>query len=66
MVVFAKVREMLDDTISLKLDIEEIKKKLANQDKNIEPVFTYPDELIEKQQDPTPRKPIGYKRKSDR
>lgn len=33
----------------LKLEIEEIKKKLKNQDKNIELVFTYLDELIEKQ-----------------
>jgi hypothetical protein len=47
--IFTKVREMLTDNLSVKLEIQEIKKKLANQDKNIELVFTYLDELIEKQ-----------------
>jgi hypothetical protein len=37
---------MLTDTLSLKLEVEEIKKKLQNQDKNIELVFNYLDELI--------------------
>lgn len=60
MMVFTKVREMLTDTLSLKLDIEEIKKKLANQDKNIELVFNYLDELMEKQENPKPRKRIGF------
>ncbi|MBN1924857.1 MAG: ORF6N domain-containing protein [Prolixibacteraceae bacterium] len=43
--VFVRMREMLTDTLSLKLDIEQIKKKLANQDRNIELVFKYLDEL---------------------
>ncbi len=34
--IFTKIRQMLTDNLSLKLDIEEIKKKIANQDKNIE------------------------------
>ncbi len=58
--VFVKMREMLTDTLSLKLDIEEIKKKLRNQDKNIELVFNYLDELMEKQEDPQPRNQIGF------
>ena len=62
MIVFTKVREMLVDTLELKLDIDEIKKKLENQDKNIELVFDYLDELIEKQENPEPRRQIGYKR----
>ena len=62
MMVFTKVREMLVDTLSLKLDVETIKKKLENQDKNIELVFTYLDELLEKQENPKPRKPIGFKK----
>ena len=37
--VFIKMRSMLMDTLTLKLDIETIKKKLENQDKNIELVF---------------------------
>jgi len=61
MVVFTKVREMLLDTLSIKLDIEEIKKKLENQNQNIELVFSYLDELIEKHETPQPRKQIGYK-----
>jgi hypothetical protein len=60
--IFTKVREMLTDNLSVKLEIEEIKKKLANQDKNIELVFNYLDELIAKQESPEPRKLIGFKR----
>lgn len=65
MLVFARIREMLLDTLSMKLDIEEIKKRLNNQDKNLELVFTYLDELIEKPSNPPPRNQIGYKRKSE-
>ena len=46
--VFTKLREMLTDNLNLKLEIEEIKKKLNNHSKNIELVFNYLDELIEK------------------
>lgn len=60
MIVFKKVREMLVDTVGLKLEIEEIKKKIQNQDKNIELVFSYLDELIEKQENPKPRRKIGF------
>ena len=63
--VFIRMREMLTDTLSLKLDIEEIKKKLENQDKNIELVFSYLDELIEQKDDPEPRKRVGFKRKDE-
>lgn len=59
--IFTKVRQIITDNLSVKLDIEEIKKKLANHDKNIELVFNYLDELIEKQDKPKPRKKIGYK-----
>lgn len=59
--VFTKVREMLIDNLSLKLDIEEIKKKLSNHSKNIELVFDYLDELIEKKDKEKPRKQVGYK-----
>lgn len=59
--VFTRIREALTDNLSLKLEIEEIKKKLQNQDKNIELVFSYLDELIEKQENPKPRKQIGFK-----
>ena len=65
MLVFSKVREIFVDSLRLKLDIEEIKRRLANQDKNLELVFSYLDELIEKQQNPPPRRQIGYKRNSE-
>ncbi|MDP2722887.1 MAG: ORF6N domain-containing protein [Bacteroidales bacterium] len=63
--IFTKIREVLTDKLSIKLDIEEIKKKLENHDKNIELVFSYLDELIEKQENPQPRKRIGYRRKGE-
>ena len=64
--VFTRMRRILADTLGLKLDIEEIKKKLENQDKNIELVFNYLDELIEKTDNPEPRKEIGYKRQDEK
>ncbi len=59
--IFTKVREMLADTMNLRLEIEEIKKKLSNQDKNIELVFSYLDELISQKENQTERRLIGYK-----
>ena len=59
--IFTNIRKALTDNLNVKLEIEEIKKKLKNQDKNIELVFTYLDELLEKQAEPEPRKQIGYK-----
>ena len=58
---FTKIREMLTDTLSMKLEIEEIKKKLSNHTKNIELVFNYLDELIDKKENIEPRKKIGFK-----
>lgn len=63
--IFTKLRAMLTDNLSLKLDIEEIKKKLSNHSKNIELVFNYLDELIEKKDNEKPRKEIGYKADRD-
>lgn len=58
--IFTRIRQMLSDSQSMKMEIEEIKKKLQNQDKNIELVFNYLDELITKQEDTTHRKRIGF------
>ena len=58
--VFTKIREMLTDNLNIKLEIEEIKKNLSNQNKNIELVFKYLDELIEKKEKPITN--IGYKK----
>jgi len=58
--VFTRIRQMLIDNTELRLAIEEIKKKTDNNTKNIELVFQYLDELLEKKEDQTPRKKIGY------
>ena len=60
--VFTKIREILTDNLNIKLEIEEIKKKLSNQNKNIELVFNYLDELIDKKDNPKPISKIGYKK----
>jgi len=60
--IFTRIRQMLTDTLGLKLEIEEIKKKVQNQDKNIELVFSYLDELIPRQEEQTERKRIGFKK----
>ena len=59
--IFTKVREMLMGNTELRLEIEKIKSKLDNQDKNMEVVFRYLDELIERKIEAKPRKRIGYK-----
>ena len=62
---FIKLREILTDNLTVKFEIEKIKKKLENHDKNIELVFSYLDEFIEKQENPKLRTKIGYKRKGE-
>lgn len=59
--VFILLRETLANHAELRLEIEEIKKKMHNYGKNIELVFQYLDELLEKKEDPKPRPAIGYK-----
>lgn len=60
--IFTRIRKMLTDNTELRLEIEKIKKKLDNQDKNMEIVFRYLDELIEKKDlQSSQRKAIGYK-----
>ncbi len=63
--IFTKLREMLVENLSLRIEVEAIKKKLSNHDKNIELVFSYLDELIEKHDNPKPRKHIGFKTSYD-
>ncbi|MCW3105319.1 MAG: DNA-binding protein [Bacteroidetes bacterium] len=59
--IFTQMRKMLNDTTEIRLEIEKIKKKLDNHDKNMELVFQCLDELIEKKENPKERKPIGFK-----
>jgi len=64
--IFTRIRQALTDNIELRLEIEHIKKKVANHDKNIELVFHYLDQLLEKKERPVaPRKRIGYKPDTD-
>ena len=59
--VFILLREQIEIHEELRHEIEVIKQKVNNQSKNIELVFQYLDELIEKRENPTPRIPIGFK-----
>ena len=59
--IFSKVRAMLLDTTEIRLDVEKMKKKIENQGKNIELVFQYLDELVDKKEI-VKREEIGYKK----
>ena len=59
--IFTKIRQMLSDNTELRLGIEELRKKTENNTKNIEVVFQYLDELLDKKSNPEPRTQIGYK-----
>jgi hypothetical protein len=65
--MFTSIRQMLSGHTELRLEVEKIKNKLDNQDKNMEMVFQYLDELLEKKDQPMPeRKSIGYKISPDK
>ncbi|MES2131015.1 MAG: hypothetical protein V4506_01630 [Bacteroidota bacterium] len=59
--IFTKIRQMLVDNIEVRLIIEELRKKTDNNTKNIEVVFQYLDELLDKQEKQTSRPQIGYR-----
>jgi len=59
--VFVALREHLTNHSELRKDIDEIKQRVGNQSKNIELVFQYLDELLEKKERPVERVLIGYK-----
>jgi len=60
--IFIKMREIFFDNQKIKLEIKEIKKNLIDQNKNIELVFEYLDQLIDKKENQNPRIKIGYKK----
>lgn len=62
--IFTRFKELLADNINLYLEIEKIKKKITIQDQNIELVFSYLDELIEKNKRSI--KKIGFRRSDER
>ena len=56
--IFVRLREMIMDNTELRLEVEKIKKKMENQEKNTELVFQYLDELLKKKE--TPKREIGF------
>lgn len=59
--IFTKIREALANNLNLRLELEEIKKKVENHSKNIELVFSYLDEFIAKEEKNEQRNQIGFK-----
>ena len=59
--IFTRMRQMLLDNVEVRLAIEKLEKKTDNNTKNIELVFQYFDELVEKKEAVKPVKRIGYK-----
>jgi hypothetical protein len=59
--VFTRLRQILHDNTELRLAIEEIRKKTENNTQNIELVFKYLDELLDKKENPKPITQIGFK-----
>lgn len=59
--VFTKIRQFFTENLTTKLEIEAIKKKIRNHDKNIELVFSYLDELMDKKAVVQERVKIGFK-----
>lgn len=57
---FVALRKMLLNNTELRLEIEYIKKKVDNHGKNIELVFQYLDELLERKENPKPQNQIGF------
>ena len=60
--IFTKTRQMLSDNSDLRIEFELMKNKIENQGKNIELVFQYVDELMEKKEINPEREKIGYKK----
>jgi hypothetical protein len=59
--IFTRIRQMLTENTELRLAIEKMEKRTDNNTKNIEIVFQYLDELLEKKENPKSRKATGYK-----
>jgi len=59
--VFVRLRQALSDNTELRLVIEKVIKKTENNTRNIELVFQYLDELLQKQTTKKSRSKIGFK-----
>ena len=58
--VFVFLREQLLSNMEMRIEIDEIKKKIYNHGQNMELIFQYLDELLEKTEKPNVRKQIGF------
>ena len=56
------MRDFLTKNLSVKLEVEEIKKKLINHNKSISLVFFYLAEMMQKLENKAERNKIGYKK----
>ncbi|NER13828.1 ORF6N domain-containing protein [Leptobacterium flavescens] len=61
--IFVRLRKMLVDNKSLKMEIERIKNKISKQNKNIELIFDCLDKLILKTENSRARPKIGYRKR---
>lgn len=59
--VFVRIRKALSDNTELRLAIEELRKQTQNNTQNIEVVFRYLDELLDKREKSITPPRIGYK-----
>lgn len=59
--LFVKLRKFNLSYDELRREMERIKEKVNNHDKNIELVFSYIDELTEKREKRKPKRRIGFK-----
>jgi len=58
--IFTQFRKSLSDNSELRKQIKDIRDQLHNNTQNIELVFQYLDELVEKKEETKSRKRIGY------
>ena len=61
--VFAKMREMLLTHKDILLKLEQIERKMAGHDEDIQLIFKYLKQLLNPPQEPRPR--IGFRRKEE-
>ncbi len=59
--IFVKLRKVLSDHSEIKKAIQKLETKTDNNTKNLEVVFKYIDELLEKNSAPIVRKSMGYR-----
>jgi len=64
--VFIKMRQMLSDNTEVSLRIEKLERKTENNNKSIEVLFSYFDELTNKDENLKPRNKVGFKLPSEK